>query len=82
MYELGILSKQHNVIAGFFLKICQVLQELTRETQTHSMVISYAYLYAILGMKLRYNELFEVYKDRSDKRCHVFVQICQSVKKN
>jgi hypothetical protein len=78
MYELGILSKQHNVITGF-LKIFQVLQESTRETQTHSMVISYAYLYAILGMKLCYNELFEVYEDRSDKRCHVFVKICHSV---
>jgi len=45
------------------------------------MVISYTNLYAILGMKLCYNELFEVYKDKSDKRYNVFVKICQSVKK-
>jgi len=34
-----------------------VVEELTCETQTHSMVISYANLYAILGMKLCYNEI-------------------------
>jgi len=58
-----------------------VVEELTCETQTHSMVISHTNLYAPLGMKLCYNELLEVYEDKSDKIYHVFVKICQSVKK-
>jgi hypothetical protein len=58
-----------------------VVEELMWETQTHSMVISYTNIYATLGMKLCYNELFEVYKDKSDKRYHVFVKIYWSVKK-
>ena len=36
----------------------------------HSMAISYANLYAILGMKLCYNELFDVYEDKNDKIPH------------